>query len=376
MKILHLYKDYYPVEGGIENHVRWLAEAQAARGHTVTVLVNSRDGRTRETVRQGVRVIYAARLATVASTPLSLALPALLARERPDIAHLQFPYPWGEAAQLFFGRARRTVITYQSDIVRQKFLRVVYAPLMRLVLARADRLLATSPNYIESSPVLARFRHKCRVAPMGLDPAPYLNVDPRAAQAARRELLAGDPPDTALLLFVGVLRYYKGLNYLLEALPAIPGARLAVIGRGPMEAAWRALAGRLGLEARVTFAGEVANAALPPYLAACDVFVFPSSERSEAFGLAQVEAMLAGKPVVATELGTGTSFVTRHEVTGLVTPARQPAPLADAVNRLLTDPGLRARLGAAGRARALREFTLEAMVDRIEQAYREVLAQP
>ncbi|HEX7593458.1 MAG TPA: glycosyltransferase, partial [Anaerolineae bacterium] len=101
MKILHLYKDYFPVEGGIENHIKQLAEAQAARGHQVSVLITSRDRHTHVETINGVRVIFAARLATISSTPISAAMFALLRREQPDIVHLQFPYPWGEIANYF-----------------------------------------------------------------------------------------------------------------------------------------------------------------------------------------------------------------------------------------------------------------------------------
>src|SRR3990172_7136894 len=248
MRIVHVYKDYFPVEGGIENHLKSLAEAQAARGHEVSVLVTSRDRRTHIENLNGVRVIFAARLATVSSTPISLAMWERLSRERPDIAHLQFPYPWGELAQYCLGRARRTVLTYQSDIVRQRYLRVVYAPLMHRVLAQVDKIIATSPNYIASSAVLARWKDKCVAVPMAIDPLPFLNVDAEAARKTRQQLSGGGVSDnTPLLLFTGVLRYYKGLQYLLEALPSIPDVRLAVVGSGPMEREWKERAHTLGI---------------------------------------------------------------------------------------------------------------------------------
>jgi rhamnosyl/mannosyltransferase len=171
------------------------------------------------------------------------------------------------------------------------------------------------------------------------------------------------------LLFVGRLRYYKGLNYLVDALRAIPRAQLVVVGAGPMERAWRSLAQELGVAERVVFVGEVSDAELPGYYAAADIFVLPASERSEAFGAVQLEAMAAGKPVVCTELGTGTSFVNVNEETGLVVPARDAPALASAINRLIADPMLRARMGAAGRARVLAEFTLDKMVERVMAVY-------
>jgi len=371
LKILHLYKDYFPVVGGIENHIKWLAEAQAARGHDVSVLVTSQNQRTHIEMLNGVRVIFAVRLATISSAPISIELPRLLARERPDIAHLQFPYPLGEAANYFFGRARKTVITYQSDIIRQKFLRVVYAPLMERVLTRADRIIATSPNYIQSSRVLKKFADKCAVVPLGIDVQKIAAADARAVADVR--VRVGVQYIEPLLLFVGHLRYYKGLDYLLRAMAELRGARLAIVGSGPEEKSLRGLARKLNIADRVEFAGEVADEALPAYFAACDILVLPSSERSEAFGVVQLEAMAAGKPVVSTELGTGTSFVNVNNETGFVVPARDHRALADALARLIADPGLRARMGAAGRVRVQREFTLEKMVERVMRVYEEVL---
>jgi rhamnosyl/mannosyltransferase len=285
----------------------------------------------------------------------------LIRRENPDVAHLHFPYPLGELANHFFGHARKTVITYHSDIIRQKYLRVAYAPLLARVLARADRIIASSPNYIASSPVLARYKNKCVVVPLGIDPTPF-EISPSGS-------LSYGEKDRVRLLFVGHLRYYKGVNYLIEAMPETPRAQLTIVGSGPMERAWRELAQRLNVSERVTFAGEVSDAELPGYYAASDIFVLPASERSEAFGAVQLEAMASGKPVVCTELGTGTSFVNVNEETGLVVPARDSDALARAINRLIDDPALRARMGAAGRARVRDKFTLEKMVDQVMQVY-------
>ncbi|MGB8643704.1 MAG: glycosyltransferase [Anaerolineae bacterium] len=360
MRILHLYKDYDPVLGGIENHIKMLAEAQAARGHEVTVLVTSLNRQTHVAQKNGVHVIFASRLVNVSSAPLSLDFLRLLGRERPDVAHLHFPYPPGELANYLVGHASRTVLTYHSDIVRQKYLRVLYRPFMERVLARVDIILATSPNYISSSPVLSRWKSKCAVVPLGIDPAPFISIP------AEREKQNGGEK---CILFVGRLRYYKGLNDLLRALPAIPNSRLVVVGTGPMEDRWKGLARELGVESRVDFVGEAPDAALPGYYAACDLFCLPCSERSEAFGAVQLEAMASGRPVVSCDVGTGVGWVNQDSVTGLVAPPHDPGALAAAINRLFADPALRTRMGGAGRARVLGAFTLERMVERVLEIY-------
>ncbi len=367
MRILHIYKDYHPVLGGIENHLRWLARGQAARGHEVTALVTNPAGmRTTVQIEEGVRVIRAARLATVASTPLSLTLPRQLWRQRPDIVHLQFPYPVGEISNLFLGHGRATIISYQSDVVRQAGVLRLYHPLLRVVLRRADRILASSPRYIESSEYLRPLAGRCTVLPIGVEVERYARPRPAEVAALRRRFPG------PLLLFVGRLRYYKGLNYLIQAMAAV-NATLLVAGTGPEAANLTVQTGQAGLEKRVVFLGDVSDDDLPAYYQAADLFVLPSSQRSEAYGIALLEAMAAGTAVISTELGTGTSWLNQHGVTGLVTPARDSAALAGAINALLSDEARRGQMAAAAQARARSEFDLERQIDRILDVYDDVL---
>lgn len=367
MRILHLYKDYFPVIGGIENHVRLLAEAQAARGHHVTVLATSLNRHSHTEMRNGARVIFASRLLNLSSAPFSIELFQRAAELKSDVAHLHSPYPVGEMAHYFFGSARATVLTYHSDIVRQKVMGALYTPLLHRVLARVNTIIATSPNYIETSHVLTRWKNKCVVVPLGITSplAPLLLGEGKTPSAQEKQLL-----------FVGKLRYYKGVNYLLQALPQIENARLTIVGTGPMEREWRELADALGIASRVCWAGEISDEQLRAQYAACDVFVLPCSERSEAFGAVQLEAMTAGKPIVSCDVNTGVAWVNQDDVTGFVVPPKNPPALAQAITRLLNDDALRARMGNAGRERFLREFTLDVMVERVMQVYDRVLTRP
>jgi len=366
LRLLHVYKDYYPVVGGMENHIRILARGAMARGAQVTVLVTSPGRRTEIVELDGVKVIKAGRLAAPASTPISLALLAWMRRLEADITHLHFPYPWGEMAHLVCGRSPRTVITYHSDVVRQKNLLRVYGPLMRRVLAKADRIIATSPNYVQSSSHLSQVAEKCTVIPLGIDLAPFLKAQEEDVEWLRQRYR---PP---LLLFVGLLRYYKGLGYLIQAMKEV-NARLVVVGSGPMKQEWQSLATRLGLADKVFFEGRVEDGLLPAYYQACDLFVLPASHRSEAFGVVQVEAMACGKAVVSTELGTGTSFVNVDGETGLVVAPRDPEALAHGINRLLSDDQLRTQMGGKAKLRAAREFSHEVMIDRVLELYHGLL---
>lgn len=382
MKILYLYKDYFPVLGGVENYTRQLAEGMLTRGHQVEVLVTNTGGKTKRETVAGVPVLKTGRWVNLSSAPISPRHAfeywrRLLSRERPDIIHLQFPYPPGELAWLLGSylprlgsRHPRTVVTYHSDIVRQKRLLTFYAPFLKQMLRRVDLILPTSPNYIESSPFLRPLAPKCRVVPLGVDYERF--ASPQLEPADITQLRQQPGP---ILLFAGRLRYYKGLQYLIEAMPAIaPEARLVVVGIGPMEAQLRAQVAGLGLEKRVIFVGEVSDGELPGYYAAADVFVLPACERSEAFGIVQLEAMAAGVPVVSTELGTGTSYANLDGETGLVVPPADPPALARAINSLLGDNELRNTMSQHGQARVQSHFSLTHLCDQLEAVYLEVIS--
>lgn len=360
MQIVHIYKDYFPVLGGIENHVRMLAEAQAAAGHDVTVVACADGLRSRVERSHGVTLFKAGRIATLSSMPLSVSLPVAVGRLQADIVHMHFPFPLGEVSGLFLGRTHATVITYHSDIVRQRIALRVYAPLLRRILGATDRIIATSSRYLATSPWLMAVRERCTVIPLGVDLSRFRPRD-RGFEGTGR------------ILFVGRLRYYKGLETLLRALPDIPGARLSVVGDGPMRPAWQRRVGELDLGSRVEFHGEVPDSALAETYRAADLLVLPSNSRAEAFGTVLLEAMASGIPVVSTELGTGTSWVNIDGVTGRVVPPDDPDRLAGAIRDLLGNAVVRERMGKAARVRVEREFGQERMFRSIESAYVEVL---
>ena len=371
MRILHLYKDYAPVLGGIENHIRVLAEGQARRGHDVTVLAASQRWTSSVETVNGVRVVLAPRLGTIASTPICPTLPRWLSRQDADITHLHFPHPPGEVAHLLVGRAAPMVLTYHADIVRQRHLLRLYEPLLRRVLAQASRILATSPAYIESSRYLQGVRNKCTVVPIGIDVGRFADQGGGSTAALRARW--GLPVDRPVAVFVGRLRYYKGIEFLLRALPLVPDVHLLLVGGGPLWRSTQALAAHLGIANRVVFTGDVDEHDLPGCYGTGDLFVLPSHTRAEAFGTSIVEAMAAGLPVVSTEVQTGTSWVNQDGVTGLVIPPARPDALAAAVASLVADPARRQAMGRAGRARALAMFEASAMVDAVGRVYEEVL---
>lgn len=368
MRVVHLFKDYFPpTPGGIEQHMQLLC-TRLARDLDVTVLVPSRSRRRVEERLDGVRVIRVPEFGRYAAAPLCPTMPRELTRLHPDLVHLHFPNPMGDVAYLTAARRVPLVISYHADVVRHRALLPLYRPLLARTFAAASRIIGGSAEYVASSGVLATYREKCAIVPYGVDFAAFALRDGEARAVEQRRATYGD----RIILFVGVLRHYKGVDFLLRALCNVR-AHAVIAGQGPMEREWRRMAGELGVNDRVTFLGPVSDAERRLLLHACALLVLPSIDRREAFGISQLEAMACGKPVIATDLPTGVRFVNRDGVTGLLVPPGDEAALARAITRLLDDLDLRARLGRAARERVEREFSAERMVERTRQVYEEVV---
>jgi O-antigen biosynthesis rhamnosyltransferase len=369
MKILHVYKTYYPdTFGGIEQVIAQLARALASRGHENRIFTLSPNPTPPVLQRPEAEVYRSRTTIEVASNPVSIgALADFKAQlEWADVVHYQFPWPFGDLLHVCCGRRKPSIVSYQSDVVRQKWLRHVYSPLMNHFLRSVDMVVATSPEYRETSAVLAHLRTPLRVIPNGIDEASFPPLDP-ARLAHWRERLGGE-----FLLFVGVLRYYKGLHTLVEACDGFPG-QVVIAGDGPQAGVLRVEVAARKLS-NLQLIGKVSDPDKVCLLRLCRGFVLPSHLRSEAFGMSLVEAAMFGKPMVSCEIGSGMSYINRDGVTGWTVPPESPAALRERMLRLLRDPDEAARMGAAARQRFETLFTAEAMASAYEAAYRELLA--
>ena len=360
--------------GGIETHVRTLALAQAALGLDVRVFcVHHEAGAATAAEMDGpVQVTRFARKASGAKLDFCPGLASALRSVDSDILHLHVPNPTMILALLRAGVRRPLAITYHSDVIKQRLRAMAFRPLERWLYRSASAVLPTSPTYAAGSRFLKRYGDRTRVLPHGLDLAPYL--DPSAAHREEAEAIRaryGGP----IWLGCGRMVYYKGFLHAVRALTRVAGT-LLLVGGGPDRPALEAEAARLGVSDRVVFLGYLPHYLdLTPYYLAADAFWFPSNARSEAFGLVQVEAMASGCPVINAAIPhSGVAWVSRHEREGLTIPLNDPAALAEAANRLVTEPGLRDRLAEAARRRAREEFDHRVMAERSLDIYRDVLA--
>ena len=370
-RVLHFYRTYFPeTHGGAEETIRQICLNTRRHGVRSRVLCISPSVRPR-VVRRAEAAVYRARLhADVASCTASLEALPMFRRLLgwADVIHYHFPWPFADLLH-FAARVRTpTVVTYHSDIVRQRLLAALYAPLMGRFLRAADRIVCTSPDYLASSRVLARFRDNVEVVPIGLDPASYPRPDEARLAQARARFGEG------FFLFVGVLRYYKCLDVLLEAAQGAP-YRVVIVGAGPTSAALKKQARELGLD-NVTFAGYVPDALKVALIALCRGMVVPSYLRAEAFCVAMLEAAMHGKPLISTEVGSGTSHVNVDGETGLVVAPGSSAALRHAMDRLHHNPDLAGLMGRNARRRFEALFTGERMGSRYDAIYRRLCGEP
>ena len=360
MKILHVYKDFDPpVRGGMERHIALSCRYQQ-QWADVEALTCSRSLRSGVVERDGTRVTEVGEWGRFQSAPISPLFPWYLRRKRADVIVVHVPNPTAEVAYLLARPPGTLVVRYHSDVVRQASAMRVYGPIQMHFLRKAAMILPTSEQYVASSPTLRDLAGQCTVVPLGVVPEEFER--PAGPNVGRlREKYGGD-----FVLFAGRHRYYKGLEFLVRAAPGIRGP-VVIAGDGPERARCRRLAAQLGVA--IHFPGELSQPALVDHLHACAVFVFPSVARSEAFGIAILEAHVCGKPVVATRLGTGVEFANLDGRTGRNVPPRDAEALADAINQLLARPEERQRLGEFARARVLTEFRSETVARREYELY-------
>jgi rhamnosyl/mannosyltransferase len=347
----------------METHLRDLSQSLIPFVD-VSVIVANDNNRSVSEFDGDVPVRRIATWAQLASAPICPALVAAIRRTQADIVHIHVPNPTAVLALLSSRHPGRIVVTYQSDIVRQRLLSRLYDPFDRVFLRRADAIVCLSPNYIESSEVLTPFRSKCHVIPHGIDPRPFEHVNSEAVAAIRARY------GPRIVLGVGRLVYYKGFDYLIRAMSG-SDANLVLIGDGPLRDSLAETARQQGVSDRVHFLGEVPN--LIPYYQAADMLVLPSIARSEAFGIVQLEAMACGTPVINTSLDSGVPFVSLHNVSGLTVPPADVTALQTAMQCLLRDDTLRHRLSSGARQRVRAQFTTESMALRTLQLYENVL---
>lgn len=388
MRVLLLGKYMLPRNGGVERHLSSLLHGLSGMDGVRATLLTANDGWGTAVERvAGFDIVKVSRLIDPNRLPLSPVYPRVISQlaeviplapsyprwlrrlSDADVIHLHAPNPIAEAAILHTAPDRPLVVTEHCSIPPDAPFASAYRKLHAAVLDRADAFIVQSPSLLANSLLAPDQRERAHVIPSCLDRA---RMAPDRASA--RRLLATLSPTEPLVLFVGRLVDYKGVDVLLRAMVEAPGT-VVIVGMGPQEHRLKAVAKRLGLAGRAHFPGVLDDATLMGLMEAADVLVLPSTDDREGFGLVLLESHLVGTPTISTELGTGTSWVNEDGRTGLVVPARDPGAIAGAIRHIADHPEEAAAWGQAARTRALREFSLEEMARRTVEVYRRATRQ-
>ena len=371
IKALHVYRTYFPdPPGGLQEAIRQMALSTQGFGVENTIFTLSPNPSAADLNLSEGRVIRRKSWAAPASCDIGgLSAFSCFSREarEADVIHYLFPWPFADILRSVARPARPEVLTYISDIVRQKWLGRAYAPLMWRTLKAMKVIVANCPAYARTSPVLSdpTIRDKVRIIPLGIEESSY----PKSGDEQVFDRIGIDSQEP-FFLFVGVLRYYKGLDYLIRAAGSVK-ARIVIAGSGPEGERLLRLREEVKAE-NVVFAGQVSDLEKTSLIRRCQALVLPSHQRSEAYGMVLVEASMYGRPLISCEIGTGTSFVNAHEETGFVVDPENTEALTWAMNMFLAEEKLVRDMGSAARLRYERMFSGEALGKAYADLFREI----
>jgi rhamnosyl/mannosyltransferase len=369
IKILQVNKFYAPWVGGVERIVQLIAESLQEKT-AMQILVCQPKGKGCSELYNGVPVVRASSFGILFSMPVSFSFIHKLRKKSGDTDIMQFhaPFPLGDLACLLSGFKGKVIVWWHSEIISQRILAKMIKPIVYAFLKRADMIIVATENHIKGSNILKNFEAKCKIIPFGLDLNAFKGEVPE--KYLSRKLTA---PDNVKLLFVGRMVYYKGIDVLIEAMKNVTGAELFLVGTGVMEGEYTRLARQNNLEEKVHFLGYLDFDQLKAAYSDCDIFVLPSINEVEAFGIVQLEAMYYGKPVINTNLKTGVPLVSIHNETGLTVEPGDTQALAGAIQRLVDDKELRLKLGANTTKRVLEHYTLDKMIDTLYTEYEKMV---
>ncbi|MBK8943742.1 MAG: glycosyltransferase [Ignavibacteriae bacterium] len=376
MKIVQTNKAYYPKVGGIETTITTLSEGLVNYFNAdVKVLTCSgkKNFQTEEKKINGVNIKYLSTFEFLASLPISPNYFKEIRNYSGDILHIHEPFPLADIALLTNSKIKnnfsKIVVSWHSDIVRQKWVLSFYKNYLFKFLENVDKIIVSNPNLIQNSDFLPSFKNKIEIIPIGvnLNWVEECKISNKLSEEIKKSTKG------LMALFVGRLVYYKGIEYLIDAINLVQDITLIIIGSGPLKDKLERKIIDLNLSSRIKIIPEVDEVTLHGYYKSCDIFILPSVEKSETYGIVQIEAMACGKPVICTEIGTGTTFINQNEITGLVVSPRNSKALVDAILKLTNNLGLRQNLGNLGKQRAFKEFSAKKMVKTTFELYKNLL---
>lgn len=371
LKIVHLSKYYPPYQGGIESVVRDLASETVNKNINVSVIASDVHNQNAHEIIDSVIVFRSKEYFNLAGFSISprYLFHVIKNNKKDVIFHIHLPNPLANLClflcSAIYGIKTKIVVHWHSDIIKQNFLLKFYQPFVNWLLKKADVIIVTSENYLEHSVQLSGYKDKCVIIPIGVEDK----------KSNKKKLT---PPIYGRYIFaLGRHIYYKGFEVLIEAVSILKknnsDVKVIIGGVGPDTSSYKRLIDFYGLNEHIFLVGKIKSVDLESYYSNALAFCLPSIEKSEAFGVVQIESMSYGTPVISTNiLGSGVSWVNKHGESGLVCEVKSAVSLADAINSLASNELLRSRLASGARKRYLNEFTLNKMVSKVLSLYKNI----
>ncbi|MFW5782053.1 MAG: glycosyltransferase [Candidatus Muiribacteriaceae bacterium] len=372
MKVTQIGKYYPPYKGGIESHLYSISGYLRQWVEKLHVVVFNDGLFSKVEKNENLTITRCGKLFELFSTPFSLRMPMEICRAKSDIIHIHAPNP---SAHLYYNlscgsrKDHKLVITHHSDIIKQKFVYKMYKKSLRDLYERADAIIAATENHVKYSDILPEFQDKVRIIPYGIEIEDFRPDDEIKNRLEKvQEFLS----HKKIILFIGRLVYYKGVTYLIDAFKKMrrDDAALVIIGKGPYFSTLKAQAMNMD---NIVFIPETDNTQLKVFLNAAHTFVLPSIEKSEAFGIVQLEAMACGKPVISTNLCSGVKAVNINEKTGYIIEPKDPEALAEKLTVLLDDEDKYNGMRKAAIAHVRENYSSEKSAEKIYELYKELL---
>lgn len=371
-KILHISKYYYPFVGGVEQTARDVVNALKDKYQQKVICFNHEDGEVEDIV-DDVEVYRCKCQSKISSQSISLSygsrLRIIINNFQPNYIIFHYPNPYVSHYLLKVIRPQcKLVLYWHLDITKQKILGKVFHPQNLNLIKRADKIIATSPNYIEGSTYLSTVKDKCIVIPSCINEQ-RLKVTDNALSIKNKIL--HENKGKIICLAVGRHVEYKGFEYLIEASKKLD-SRFVIFITGSGERT-RHLKDIASDDDKIHFLGLVDDDTLKAFYLATDIFCFPSITKNEAFGLALTEAMYFGNPAVTFTIpGSGVNYVSLDRVTGIEVANRNVDKYAFALEQLAADKELRSRYGRDATKRVINNFLYDSYIKNIRRLFREI----
>jgi len=385
MKVVHISPYFLPIEGGVEIYIYYLSKELVKLGHEVSLLTSQIPHTKKYEKIDGIEVFRVPTLGKLTSIPLMPSLFRESLRLNADIIHGHLPHPivYELAVLSHIFRKIPLVLTIQnltnakvvgSSQKLKMLISELYSTFMgNFSLSFADRIITTTHQYIQAFRTLRRLQNKITVIPNGVD---IQKFSPNPAHTLKNDL---NLMRNKIILFVGLLRpshKYKGLDYLLEAMKLvkkqIPNAKLLIVGGGKLQSFYEVFCDKLGLADSVSFIGAVPHSLIESYYNLADLFVLPSINQEEGFGIVILEAMACGKPVIVTSIA-GVSEIISHEKVGYIVPPKNHEALARAIIQILSDDTLADSMGRNARTFTEKKCTWKEIAKQTLLVYKELL---